>query len=364
MYEPTLYEYFSKAVLSWYEVHGRKQLPWKLPDPYKIWVSEIMLQQTQVQTVIGYFNRFMDNFPTIHDLASAPEDGVLALWSGLGYYSRARNLHKTASLISANYKGIFPSSLPLLLALPGIGPSTAAAILSLAFNQATPILDGNVKRVLARFFMISGSTDKADTLKKLWDCAHACMPSTQCANYTQAIMDLGALCCTLNKPDCENCPLQLHCLAFKNQEQANYPNKKIKKPKPKRSQQFLVLVNDKECIYLEKRQAKGIWGGLWCLPTLEMEDCALQYIKNEYGLKGEMPRPIIQFTHHFTHFSLNIKALAIKSKPSEPPTVQPIGRWFANDELQTVGIARPTQIILCHYDALFEVPQQHQAGQP
>ncbi|OJX94599.1 MAG: A/G-specific adenine glycosylase, partial [Legionella sp. 40-6] len=260
---------FSTPLLKWYEIHGRKNLPWQLPrSPYRVWISEIMLQQTQVQTVIPYFERFMKVFPDIETLAYAQDDEVLALWSGLGYYSRARNLHKTAQIIVNEFASIFPQTLTQLINLPGIGESTAAAILSQAFNQRTAILDGNVKRVLSRFFMISGSVDQAATKRKLWSLADACMPEIQCADYTQAIMDLGATCCTPKNYNCVSCPVNTSCLAFNHGEQENYPTKKVKKQIPTVQKKFLVLTNHDGKIYLEKNPSTGIWGGLWCLPTV------------------------------------------------------------------------------------------------
>ena len=205
---------FSLPLLEWFNCHGRKDLPWQHPrSAYRVWISEIMLQQTQVKTVIPYFNHFIAKFPDIQQLAHAYEDRVLAQWSGLGYYSRARNLHKTAKIICEKYKGEFPRELADLIALPGIGPSTAAAIASQAFNQATPILDGNVKRVLCRYFLIDGWPEHSSVKQKLWQLAKECMPTERCADYTQAIMDLGATRCTARNPDCANCPLQYTCLA-------------------------------------------------------------------------------------------------------------------------------------------------------
>lgn len=229
MNKQNLYEQFSKPLLLWFTLHGRKNLPWQHPrTPYRVWISEIMLQQTQVQTVIPYFERFMQRFPNISDLALAHEDDVLSLWSGLGYYSRARNLHQTAKIILQHHQGIFPNDYTLLNELPGIGPSTAAAILSQAFNKPAAILDGNVKRVLTRFFRIQGHPEQTQVKKTLWELADSCMPQENCADYTQAIMDLGATCCTTKNPHCPNCPLQKNCLAFKHQEQYLYPTKKLK----------------------------------------------------------------------------------------------------------------------------------------
>lgn len=347
MSNENLHTQFSLPLLSWFDLHGRKDLPWQSPrDPYRVWISEIMLQQTQVQTVIAYFNRFIFRFPTVTCLALATEDEVLSLWSGLGYYSRARNLHSAAKIITQLHQGLFPQELQALIALPGIGPSTAAAILSQAFNLPTAILDGNVKRVLARFFLIKGWPEQAQVKKRFWDYANSCMPQQRCADYTQAIMDLGALCCTSKKPDCLNCPLQNHCQAFKSGEQLQYPTKKIKKPVPIQYQQFLVLCNDQDLIYLEKRPPTGLWGGLWCLPSLDMDDCPLGYIQLKHALKGETPIPLIEFKHRFSHFHLEIKAVSIKTQAIRNQIGESNGKWFAKEELTTIGLAKPTSLIL------------------
>lgn len=338
---------FSSELLKWYQQYGRKNLPWKVPkDPYRIWVSEIMLQQTQVQTVIAYFQRFIERLPTVYDLAQAPEDTILSLWSGLGYYSRARNLHRTAQIIVKHYEGQFPKELELLTQLPGIGPSTAAAILSQAFDLPTAILDANVKRVLARFFLIKGFPEQSQVKKTLWQYAQACMPQEHCAEYTQAIMDLGATCCTNKKPNCQECPVQKNCLAYKNEEQHLYPSKKIKKPVPTQQQQFLVLTNEKGAIYLEKRPPVGIWGGLWCLPALDLDHCPLAFILQNYELKGDAPKAITQFKHHFSHFHLEITALSIKTQSLSRQVADAKGAWFRKDELNELGLAKPTSVIL------------------
>lgn len=344
-------EQFSKPLLEWFAVYGRKNLPWQLPrSPYRVWVSEIMLQQTQVQTVIPYFERFMTYFPNITALAQATEDEVLSLWSGLGYYSRARNLHRTAKIIVTNYQGIFPNTLELVNALPGIGASTAAAILSQAFNQPTAILDGNVKRVLTRFFAIKGYSEHAPIKKKLWQLAIACMPKKQCADYTQAIMDLGATCCTTKNPNCTNCPLQEHCLALKYKEQHLYPTKKIKKPVPVHHQQLLVLCNYEGHIYLEKKPPTGLWGGLWCLPSLDEGKCPIDFIRIEYDLAGNTPQSLTAFKHRFSHFHLEIKALKITAKTLGTKLAEPKGLWFAKEKLNTLGLAKPTSKILSLLD--------------
>lgn len=342
-----LTEEFSKPLLAWFAIHGRQNLPWQLPrSPYRVWVSEIMLQQTQVQTVIPYFERFMHRFPTIQNLALASEDEVLSLWSGLGYYSRARNLHATAKIITSEYQGYFPVDLTLLNNLPGIGTSTAAAILSQAFDQPEAILDGNVKRVLSRFFMIQGHPEQAAVKKRLWELAKACMPQQQCAEYTQAIMDLGATCCTSKNFNCSNCPVQTHCLALKHKEQHLYPTKKIKKPVPIQQQQFLLLYTNQGSVYLEKRPPTGLWGGLWCLPSLEKGHCALDFIRHEYDLSGDTPQPLIAFKHRFSHFLLEIDAVSIKVQVLGRKLAEPRGQWFVKENLASLGLAKPTSKIL------------------
>lgn len=356
MDKQNLYKQFSHPLLQWFAVNGRQNLPWQLPrTPYRVWISEIMLQQTQVQTVIPYFERFMQRFPNLSDLARANEDEVLSLWSGLGYYSRARNLHQTAKIMMDQYDGVVPDDYQLLKELPGIGPSTAAAILSQAFNQPVAILDGNVKRVLTRFFMIKGYPEQAQVKKTLWDLANSCMPNENCANYTQAIMDLGALCCTSKNPNCTHCPLQNSCLAFKFKEQHLYPTKKIKKPIPIQCQQFLVLYNEQGHIYLEKRPPTGLWGGLWCLPSLDEEDCPLDFIRLNYDLSGETPQPLITFKHRFSHFHLEINALSIKTKILGNKLAEQQGQWFEKERIDSLGLAQPTSKILSsHYNMFIQ----------
>lgn len=343
----SLYSQIHQALLHWYDQHGRKNLPWQSPrDPYKVWISEIMLQQTQVQTVIPYFNRFLTHFPSINHLAEAKEDQVLSLWSGLGYYTRARNLHQAAKIINTHYQGQLPNDQKQLMSLPGIGQSTAAAIMSQAFNEPIAILDGNVKRVLTRVFRIEGWPEQSQIKNKLWDIAQLCMPQQRCADYTQAIMDLGATCCTIRNPNCLQCPLQAHCLAFLHQEQHCYPTKKIKKDIPIQHQQLLVLYNASNQIYLEKRPATGIWGGLWCLPNINKEQCALTFIEQHYQLQGEPPKQLTAFKHRFTHFHLEINAIAIRTQVNPKfVTAQP-GQWFHQEELTHLGLARPTSKIL------------------
>ena len=335
---------FTEKVLNWYQQHGRKDLPWQSPyDPYRVWVSEIMLQQTQVKTVIPYFQNFMQIFPTIDVLASAPLDTVLAAWSGLGYYSRARNLHRCAQEIVETCQGIFPNTITHLQNLPGIGPSTAAAIASLAFQQPTAILDGNVKRVLSRYFMVAGNDKQYET--ELWKLAQTCMPQELCRDYTQGIMDLGALCCTAHKPNCTLCPLNSHCQAFIHNKVREYPNPKVKKIRPTRKEQFLLLYTENNHIYLEQRPLQGIWGGLWCLPVIEEKITITSYLEETYQLKPDSITPLLQYKHSFTHFHLLICSFAIQVKLQ--PTLP--GKWFSPSQIQHLGLAKPVKDILLHF---------------
>ena len=255
---------FSDLVLSWFKSNGRKNLPWQVEaTSYKVWVSEIMLQQTQVVTVIPYFERFMKRFPDVHTLADATLDDVLHHWTGLGYYARARNLHKSAKIITSKYQGSLPLSFDEIITLPGIGRSTAGAILSLSHSKRFPILDGNVKRVLTRYHGIKGWPGKKKVENKLWEIAELHTPKKSIKQYTQAIMDLGATVCTRRNPDCDLCPLMLSCFAKEKNKQHNFPEKKPRAAIPERDTIFAILENDCGEILLEQRPLNGIWGGLW-----------------------------------------------------------------------------------------------------
>lgn len=341
---------FNLPLLTWFDAHGRTTLPWQHPrSAYRVWLSEMMLQQTQVKTVIPYFTRFLIRFPDVQTLAEASEDDVLAYWSGLGYYSRARNIHKTAKLVHHEYQSLFPSDVALLQALPGIGPSTAAAIASLAFNQPTAILDGNVKRVLSRYFLIAGQPEQADVKRVFWQYAKACMPDTRCSDYTQAIMDLGALCCTTKNPSCDVCPLKTTCLAKQHDQVSCYPHKKPKKIRPQKKEQFLVLYTHDQRVYLEKRPSSGLWGGLWCLPYTHHEACPKTFVHHTYCLQTGTPRDLITLKHSFTHFQLEIKALSIKIIEDLTVSNTLPGRWFTAQELHAIGLPKPISTILHHF---------------
>ncbi len=338
---------FTETLLTWYEEHGRKDLPWQHPrSAYRVWISEIMLQQTQVKTVISYFLNFMSHFPDVKTLALASEDQVLALWSGLGYYSRARNLHQAAKIIHKELSGVFPSEIDALIALPGIGASTAAAIASLAFNQPTAILDGNVQRVLSRYFLIPGLPSVSAVKKVFWERANQCMSQERCADYSQAIMDMGATCCTPRKPDCLSCPLRFNCEALKHGVVDDYPNKKPKKILPTQKQQFLLLHNEENRIYLEKRPPIGLWGGLWCLPSINPDQCPASYIRAAYQLSSYDARELMRIKHSFSHYHLHINALSLKCSTENTQIAECSGRWFSKGELSGLGLAKPVSMII------------------
>ncbi|BAS67053.1 A/G-specific adenine glycosylase [Bathymodiolus septemdierum thioautotrophic gill symbiont] len=306
----------AKPLLKWFDQFGRHSLPWQASknspiNPYFVWLSEIMLQQTQVTTVIGYFNNFIRHFPDLTALANADEDAVLAQWAGLGYYARARNLRKCAKIVVTQYQGEFPKEIKAMIALPGIGESTAGAILSISFGQNHAILDGNVKRVLARYHQVKGHYGQSTTLKDLWHLARQYTPDTRNADYTQAIMDLGATLCTRSKPDCANCPLAAHCQAKKHGTQSEYPNLKPKKIKPMRETAMLIYRNKSGGVYLEKRPEKGIWGGLWSLVECENDAKIIAKMIAEFDTSAHIQQKLPMIKHSFTHFHLMISPIIV-----------------------------------------------------
>jgi A/G-specific adenine glycosylase len=305
----------AQPLLAWFDKNGRHNLPWQShpANIYWVWLSEIMLQQTQVNTVKPYFYKFIETFPTINLLAQGSEDRVLKLWAGLGYYARARNLHKTACLIVCQYQGKFPTDFEEVLALPGIGKSTAGAILSLSFNQKHPILDGNVKRILARYHQITGHYSQSNTLKSLWELAQQHTPDYRNNAYTQAIMDLGATLCTRHNPQCKHCPLQTHCLSNQNQTQAQYPQPKPKKTKPTRITAMLIFSNKTGEIHLEKRPSQGIWGGLWSFPECENNPNTIRKTIKKFDTNAKQLTQLDKIKHSFTHYHLEIYPILILS---------------------------------------------------
>ena len=302
---------FARHVIVWQRQHGRHDLPWQnTRDPYCIWVSEIMLQQTQVATVIPYYRRFMMRFPDIASLAAAPEDAVLAQWSGLGYYSRARNLHAAAQRIIERHQGIFPQAFDAIVALPGIGPSTAAAIVAFAFGARGTILDGNVKRVLARCFGMEGFPGDKAVEARLWALAQSLLPHADIECYTQALMDMGATLCTRAKPRCAACPVSEMCIARREGRIAQLPARKPRKALPERTTVMLILRHGDE-ILLEKRAPKGIWGGLWSFPEVARDTILDDYLRARCGSHARRVMRLAPFTHAFTHFRLTIDALLV-----------------------------------------------------
>ncbi len=309
---------FTKPILQWWSEHGRKDLPWqKNKTPYRTWVSEIMLQQTQVKTVIPYFTKFISRFPRIDDLANAKQSEVMSHWSGLGYYSRGRNLHNAALIIKKDYGGIFPNKFDEILALPGIGPSTAGAILSLNNIEPRAIMDGNVKRVLSRHFLIEGDLAKADLLKRMWKLSESCTPDSQFDIYTQAIMDLGATVCLPKKYQCEQCPVVKTCIAKKEDKVDLIPQKKAKKKKRKIEYNFLVIRSEDRYL-LEQRDANGIWPGLWSFPALKTDENLESWIKSNTGIKKvNWQSNMGSFTHSLSHIDIQINPVIIDISKSK-----------------------------------------------
>ena len=300
---------FQKAVLDWFDQYGRTNLPWQQDTgAYPVWVSEIMLQQTQVATVIPYFERFMQSFPTVRDLAAAPLDDVLHHWTGLGYYARARNLHKTAQHVVTELQGQFPDNVTALIELPGIGRSTAGAISSIAFNNQASILDGNVKRVLARFSATEGWPGKREVVEKLWLIAETFTPLERIADYTQAMMDLGATLCTRSSPSCSECPLISSCIAYKQGNPKDYPGKKAKKKLPVKTAYFLILRNELGELLLEQNPPAGLWGGLWIFPQCETET-ELTELYARLGVESDSQEMQEAKRHTFSHFHLDYKPI-------------------------------------------------------
>ena len=337
---------FAPTVLAWFDQHGRTHLPWQQNvTPYRVWLSEIMLQQTQVATVIPYFERFTAKFPSVESLAAAPIDEVLHLWTGLGYYARARNLHRCAQAIVSQYGGEFPNSVTALSELSGIGRSTAGAIVSLAFQQRAAILDGNVKRVLARYHAVEGWPGQADTLSQLWQIAEQYTPTAHCNHYTQAMMDMGATLCTRTKPACERCPLQAGCIAYAQGEPSRYPGKKPKKDIPVKAVQLLMLRNAAGDMLLQQRPLQGIWGGLWSFPELSCEHNAAQYAAEHFGETVE-PEVWNSYRHTFSHFHLDITPVLMQLAKIPQSISSGGNHWYNLHQPEALGLAAPVKKLL------------------
>lgn len=347
-------EKFSQQVLTWFHQQGRKHLPWQQnKTPYRVWISEIMLQQTQVATVIPYYLRFMESFPTIIDLANASEDSVLHHWTGLGYYARARNLHKSAKIIRDEYQGEFPDHIDEVIALPGIGRSTAGAILSLALKKHHSILDGNVKRVLARCFTVEGYNGQSKFEKALWPITDTLTPAIEVEHYNQAMMDLGAMVCTRSKPLCEQCPLMNHCFAYASDEQANYPQKKPKKTTPVK-ETIMVIPRVHNKVLMEKRPPSGIWGGLWCFLEVNKEE-EIENLLQKNNLNVTDSTLLESFRHTFSHFHLDITPILVDCEPTKSKEINDVKqqKWYDLTTEASVGLAASTSKLI------EQVKQQH-----
>jgi A/G-specific adenine glycosylase len=344
---------FASRLIAWQRTHGRHGLPWQGGDAYRVWLSEIMLQQTQVATVIPYFQRFVVSFPNIAALAAATEEQVLVHWSGLGYYARGRNLHKAAKIIVEKYHGEFPREFAQIVELPGIGRSTAAAVCALAYHQRCAILDGNVKRVLARYCGVEGWAGNKQVEELLWQQAENLLPlpsrergagDSDVGTYTQALMDMGATVCTRSKPKCVLCPVQGDCVALQAGRTAELPTPRPRKAVPERNATFLLLMHGND-ILLEKRPGSGIWGGLWCPPQFDDEDAGRNwFVRN--GMEASQGERLETFTHTFTHFKLHITPLKIQLAHKPLSAAQPGSVWLDVNEALQAAIPTPVRMIL------------------
>ena len=339
---------FGRRVLDWFDAHGRKRLPWKEnPTPYRVWVSEIMLQQTQVATVIPYYERFMARFPALVNLADADLNEVLGLWAGLGYYARARHLHEAVRIVRDRHGGEMPLDSALLQALPGIGRSTAGAILALAVGQRQPILDGNVKRLLARFAAVDGWPGESRVSAALWEVAERYTPVERVADYTQAMMDLGALICTLRRPSCDRCPLADGCAAHLQRRESDYPAPKPRRDLPARSTRMLLLRRAEGEVLLERRPPVGIWGGLWSFPECPLEADIADWCRERLGLEVTVRAPWSVLRHSFSHFHLDITPVPAVVVGSSGTVMEGESRvWYNTRQPDDRGVAAPVRRLL------------------
>lgn len=343
---------FAPTLIAWQRKHGRHDLPWQQSrDAYRVWLSEIMLQQTQVTTVIPYYTRFLERFPTVQALAAAPSDEVMSLWAGLGYYSRARNLHRCAQDVVELHGGRFPSTVEALTSLPGIGRSTAAAIAAFSFGARETILDGNVKRVLARVFGIDGFPGEKRIENAMWQLAESLLPApgdTGIDAYTQGLMDLGATLCTRGRPQCERCPFALQCVAHGTGRERELPVARPRKAVPIRHTMMLVMRRGAS-IWLERRPDSGIWGGLWSVPE-GGDTTALALAAEQRGIRDAAFdfEPLSSLSHTFTHFRLEIEPvlLDVPSTTAAAAQIETEGRWVALADLDTFGLPAPVKKLL------------------
>lgn len=338
----------AQTLLDWFAQHGRHDLPWQHPrSPYRVWISEIMLQQTQVATVIPYFIEFMHHFPDIPALAQASEDEVMHHWSGLGYYARARNLHKAAHQIKENHAGNFPEVFEQVLALPGIGRSTAAAILAQACGQRHAILDGNVKRVLTRFYAIEGWPGQKAIENQLWALSETLTPSTRSADYTQAIMDFGATLCRRSQPRCEDCPISVNCVAHQQGQPRQYPTPKPHKTLPVKAIQMLLLQNQQAETLLLKRPPTGIWGSLWSLPECSHDTDIVAFCREQLGITIENLKTGTPLRHSFSHYHLDISPISAEARTIEQAVMASDQRvWYKSRQTDKLGLPAPVKRLL------------------
>ena len=337
---------FAAKIIAWQKKHGRHDLPWQgTRDPYPIWLSEVMLQQTQVATVIPYYLRFLARFPDIGALAAAPLDEVLRLWSGLGYYSRARNLHRAAQLVASRHGGGFPRRFDDVAALPGLGRSTAAAICVFAYGQRHAILDGNVKRVLARQRGIKGYAGEKKVAARLWQEAESLLPRRGVEAYTQGLMDLGATVCARSRPQCAACPVHGSCVAFQRGWVARVPAPRPRKRLPHKRTIMLALIRAGE-VLLEKRPPVGIWGGLWCLPETTRKTDLEAHCLKRFGAHVVEVEALETIPHGFTHFTLDIQPLRLRVSALAPSAPSPGTMWLSLEEARGAAIPAPVRRLL------------------
>jgi len=338
---------FARRLLAWYDRHGRRDLPWRqTSDPYAVWVAEIMLQQTQVRTVLPYYRRFLKTFPTVERLARADIDQVLHLWSGLGYYARARNLHAAAREIVTRHRGRFPREFGEVVALPGIGRSTAGAILAIAFGQRHPILDGNVKRVLARYFHVPGWPGDRTVEARLWMAADALTPARRVGDYTQAIMDLGATLCRRGQPACGGCPQHRQCAARRAGDALQFPAPRPRRHRPQRRVAMLLLCNADGDVLLARRPPAGIWGGLWSLPECDPETDIGNWCRKRLGLEVIESAKGMNLNHAFSHFDLEITPVTARVRQASALMEKHDTVWYNVDRPDRRGLAAPVKFLL------------------
>jgi A/G-specific adenine glycosylase len=341
-------ESFAGRLLRWYDKHGRKDLPWQhARTPYRVWLAEVMLQQTQVATVVPYFLRFVEKFASLRELALAPLDDVLALWSGLGYYSRARYLHKTAQICVERYRGALPRDFEALAALPGIGRSTAGAILAQAHGLRLPILDGNVKRVLARYHGVRGWPGASAVSAQMWRLAESHTPRTRVTDYTQAIMDLGATVCTRTRPRCADCPLATDCTARQLNLTAELPGRKPSRTVPARRTIMLLLRDADGRVLLERRPPTGVWAQLWSLPEAADLASARTRAAHEHA-SSSAPKfhQLPTFVHAFTHYRLNVTPLVCQVTAGTRGADDSNRRWLHPPEAAALGLPAPVRNLI------------------